>query len=230
LIANLTHEWPNNKHQAAEIQAELAGSVEIYPINDDIQTIAAVETAYGKSAETIYASVVVCSFPEIVEIERKVQYGRIEFPYIPGMFFFREGQTIIKAFEKLETEPDLIIVHGHGIAHPLRFGMASHLGLIFNKPSIGCCRKILVGNHRDVDSLKGSHQKILYQNKEVGYAYRSKDSVKPIFISPGHLISLEQSKEYIVRNLRGYRLPEPSRFAHLTANKFKRQMEKKKTG
>ena len=144
------------------------------------------------------------------------------------MFFFREGQTIIKAFEKLENEPDLLMVHGHGISHPVRFGMASHIGLIFNKPTIGCCRKLLVGKHREVDDSKGSFQIISYQNKEVGYAYRSKDSVKPIFISPGHLISLEQSKEYIVRNLRGFRLPEPLRSAHKFANKFRRQIEKKK--
>lgn len=229
MIAELSFEWPKNRSEAAAVQASLADKVELLSHYKEINTIAAVESAYGLNAETVYVSVVVCTFPEIKEIERKVHYGPVGFPYVPGMFFFREGEVIIKALEKLEKEPDLLMVHGHGIAHPVRFGMASQLGVTFNKPSIGCCRKLLTGYHRDIEAAKGSYQKMTYQGKDVGYAYRSKDGVKPIFISPGHLIDLEQSKDIVVRNLRGFRLPEPLRFAHQSANKFKRQIENKKT-
>lgn len=221
------HDWPTDKFQAMDIQRDLSTQVEISDNISDIKYIAAVDTAYGKNAEIVFASAVVTTFPEIDEVEKTFQFDPVSFPYIPGMFYFREGETIIKTLEKLQTEPDLLIIHGHGIAHPKRCGTASMVGLAFDKPTIGCARKHLLGTYRDVDKAKGSIQPMSIANKQVGYVLRSKDGVKPIFISPGHKVDLEICREIIVKNLRGYRMPEPLRFAHQCANKFKRHIEKK---
>ena len=221
------HKWPENKFEAIDIQRELAENIQILPNYDDVKLIASVDTAYGKNADIVFASAVVYTFPEIEEVERRFHYAEVTFPYIPGMFYFREGPTMISALEKLESDPDLIIVHGHGIAHTKRCGVASMIGVGFDKPTVGCSRKLLVGHHREVPPPKGSYQPIIYQDKEVGIAYRTKDNVKPLFISPGHKCDIPFAKEIIVKNLRGYRMPEPLRFAHQSANKYKRHIEKK---
>jgi len=221
------HEWPTTKTEAYTIQEEMAGRVELHANTESPELIAAVDTAYGNNAETLFASVVVTTFPEIEVVERTYHYGPLNFPYTPGLFYFREGPVIIEALAKVESDPDLIIVHGHGLAHPKRCGMACSIGIAFDKPTIGCARKLLTGYHHPVDEAKGSYQPITIQSKEVGLAYRSKDNVKPIFISPAHKCDLDQAKQIIVQNLRGYRLPEPLRLAHLFANKLRRQIEKK---
>jgi len=205
----------------------MADRVETFGNVSDIKLIAAVDTAYGHNSETIYAASVVVTFPEIEVIEKTFQYDKVKFPYIPGLFYFREGSVIIKALTKIQAEPDMLIIHGHGITHPRRCGMASHIGIGFNKPTIGCARKLLVGYHQQLPLSKGSFQAIIMNNKKVGYAFRSKDKVKPIFVSPGHLCAVDEAKDIMVKCLRGYRFPEPLRLAHLFANKYKRHMEKK---
>lgn len=221
------HDWPQSKTDAIELQKEMAEKIQIFSNNKSIKNIAAVETAYNSNNEIVIAAVSTFSFPDIIEQERTFQYCKVTFPYIPGLFFFREGEAIIKALEKLNTDPDLIIVHGHGIAHPRFCGIASHIGLLFDKPTIGCCRKLLVGTHREVRPEKGDYQEMIYKGKHVGYAIRSKDNVKPIFVSPGHLCDLNTARDIIMKNLRGYRLPEPLRLAHSAVNKYKRHVEMK---
>jgi len=174
----------------------------------------------------LYAAAVVTSFPEVEVVERSFYHGTMSFPYVPGLKYYREGPIIVKALANLSTEPDLIIVHGHGIAHPKRCGMACQIGLTFDKPTIGCARKLLAGRFREVPEIKGSSQPIHLNEKVVGVAYRSKDKVKPVFISPAYKIDLERARDLSLRNLRGYRLPEPLRLAHLFANKYKRRIEK----
>jgi len=221
------HDWPTDKIEAVELQNQLAGKIEKHGNIDNLCLVAAVETSYGKNSDYIYASAVVTTFPEINEVARTVHYTRLDFPYIPGLFYFREGPVILSALEKIKQDPDIIIVHGHGYAHPGRCGMASLVGLAFDKPSIGCARKLLTGFHRPVEPRKGSQQPITINFREVGIAYRSKENVKPIFISPGHKCNLTQARDTIVQNLRGYRMPEPMRLAHLFANKYKRHREQK---
>lgn len=218
--------WPKNKYEAVNIQKELAGRVDLVSNNKEPSTIAAIDTAYGFGGEKLYAAVVVVSFPGFREIERTYYVDAINFPYYPGLFFFREGPVIIEALKKIKSQPDLLIVHGHGIAHPRHIGLACHLGLCFEIPTVGCARKLLAGNHRPVAENKGNSQPILLHGKEVGCAYRSKARVKPIFISPGHKCDLPFARDIIVKCLRDYRLPEPLRLAHLFANKFKRFNEK----
>ena len=220
------HEWPPTKHKAIDIQRDVATKIKLHGNTDDPKLIAAVDTAYGFGGEKLYASAVVLSFPQLEEVERVYHFDKVTFPYFPGLFYFREGPIMVQALAKLESDPDLIIVHGHGTAHPQRCGIACHVGFDFDKPTIGCARRLLVGTHRPVPDLKGGQQPILHKGREVGIAYRTKDKVKPLFISPGHLCDMNYSRDIIVRCLRGFRLPEPLRIAHLLANKYKRKMEK----
>ena len=218
-------EWPESPREAAAVIERDAEKVSLLNHCDEPRLIAAVDTAYGFGGETVYAAAVVTTFPEIEIVERATVFAPVTFPYVPGLLFFREGRGVVRALEALETEADLIIVHGHGIAHPQRCGMACHIGMLFERPTIGCCRKLLAGRHKPVASEKGGRQPIVLQDREVGVALRTKDNVKPVFVSPGFRCDLDTALDITLRNIRGYRLPEPLRLAHLFANKYKRYKE-----
>ena len=179
------HQWPSDKNDAITIQKEFAELVQIIPNFDDITLIAAVDVAYGHNADIIYASAVVFTFPDVEEVDRRFHYAEVQFPYSPGLLYFREGPVIVSALEKLEVDPDVIIVNGPGIADYNRCGVASMLGIGFDIPTIGCSRKLIAGNHRELPPQKGSSQKLFLKDREVGLAYRTKDNVKPLYISPG---------------------------------------------
>lgn len=220
--------WPADRAAALQFQATAAEQVEIHSNVVEPQTVVAVDTDYGYAGKLIYAAAVVLAFPSMKEIERSDALAEVRFPYLPGLLFFREGPVIIEALSKLKTEAEVIIVNGHGTAHPDRCGLASHIGILFDRPSIGCARKLLAGNHRPVDEAKGSAQPLLINGKEVGLVYRSKESVKPIYLSPGHKCDLAFTRDVIARSLRGYRLPEPMRVAHLLANRYRQRAERDK--
>lgn len=220
------HDWPSAPEQALAFQHACMSQVSLTGNNRPPKLIAAVDTAYGYKGERIYASAIVMKFDSLTEVEKRSAGGPVSFPYIPGLFYFREGPVMIKALSMLRHDPDLIIVHGHGVAHPRKCGSASHIGLTFDKTTIGCARRLLAGNHSPVAAEHGSSQPIHIGREEVGLAYRSKDNVKPIFISPGHRCDLDFAREVIVGSLRGFRLPEPQRVAHLYANKYRRICEK----
>jgi deoxyribonuclease V len=223
---SLSHEWPSHRGQALTVQAELRKRVIISGNIRQPSIIAAVETAYGHGGNDVYAAAVAMSFPELHIIERGFDHRPVNFPYVPGLFYFREGPSMIAALAKLKSDVDVLIVHGHGIAHPNGCGIASCVGLAFEKSSIGCARRLLAGQHRKVDVHKGATQSIVIDSQPVGLAYRSRNSVKPIFLSPGHLCNIEQARDIIVQCLRGYRLPEPSRIAHAAANRSRRRHER----
>ena len=220
------HPWPSSRPDAYAHQEEVAARVDLYGNTIAPSLIAAVDTAYGHGGEYLFAVAVVLSFPGLEEVERSHHQAPVEFLYHPGLFYYREGPVIVGALTRLQADPDLIIINGHGVAHPRRCGMACHIGVDFDKPSIGCARKLLVGRHRPVDSARGSAQPIMYREREIGLAYRSRESVKPIFISVGHKCDLAYARDIIVGCLCGFRLPEPLRLAHLLANKHKRYIEK----
>jgi len=224
------HDWPTSKAEASAIQDEMAGQVELHGNIDYPKLIAAVDTSYGSDGEIVFAAAVVTSFPQIEIVEQTYHFDSVNFPYYPGLFYFREGPVIIEALAKITSDPELLIVHGHGLAHPRLCGMACHIGIVFDKPTIGCARKLLAGRHRPVGSAKGNCQPIVIRTKEVGIVYCSKDNVKPIIISPAYKCNLAQAKNIIVECLRGFRLPEPLRLAHLYANKYSRHMERSNVG
>lgn len=223
----LNYTWPISRQEASDVVEETARQVIVDSNTVEPKLIAAVETDYGTGGEILYGGAVVTTFPELQQVERALYFGRVSFPYQPGLLFFREGEVIINALAKLHTEVDLIIVSGHGLAHPQLCGVACHVGVAFDKPTVGCARRLLAGQHRPLDDTKGSMEPIMLRGREVGVAFRSKDGVKPMFISPAHRCDLAFAREIIVRSVREYRQPEPLRFAHLEANKYRRRSEQK---
>lgn len=223
-------DWPTTKAEAYGYQSETVRRVEIRSSAEKPRLIAAVDTDYGVGGETLYAAVAVLTFPELVEVERTFHSEKVVFPYIPGLFYYREGPVIVGALSKARSAVDLVMVSGHGTAHPKLCGIACHVGIDFGVTAIGCSRRLLAGEHEPVGDLNGSFAPIMLSGKEVGLAYRSKDGVKPIFISPGHRCDLAYARDITVACLRGYRLPEPLRIAHLLANKSRQRAERHAAG
>lgn len=215
------HEWPLHQGDALAIQNRLKDRVRIEP-PPEITFIAGVDTAFDHQANVLFAAACVFTYPELVECEQATADREVVFDYVPGLYAFREGPVILAALAKLRTRLDMVIFSGHGIAHPRRFGLASHLGLLLEVPAIGCARKRLAGQHDEVGPQRHDISPLILGNQHVGTVYRSREKVKPIFISPGHCCDIDGATEIVARCLREYRLPEPIRSAHRLANRMKR--------
>jgi len=163
------------------------------------------------------SAVVVLSYPEMEVVQTEVTRGRLDFPYIPGLLSFREAPLMLATFQKLSTSPDLILVDGQGIAHPRRLGIAAHLGLFLEKPTIGCAKSLLCGSHEEPGIEPGDYTLITDRGEPIGAALRTKRGVKPVYVSIGHNIDLKTAVHWTMKSCRGYRLPEPTRFAHRMA-------------
>ncbi len=221
----LTHKWDLSPSEAMKLQRLLSKKV-IAEGEPEVKFIAGVDVSVSRGGDIGYAAVVVVSFPELEVVEVSSSSLKIPMPYVPGLLSFRESPMIIKAFEKLKIEPDLIMVDGQGIAHPRRFGIASHLGVLFDKPSIGVAKTRLVGGYEDPEIDAGSFT-FLYDGGEViGAVVRTRSKVKPVFVSVGHKVSLEFAVKMTLSCCRGYRLPEPTRLAHIEVNRVRIQIGK----
>jgi deoxyribonuclease V len=157
------------------------------------------------------------NYPDLEIIDIQTASGNLDFPYIPGLLSFRELPLTLAACEKLSVSPDLVIVDGQGIAHPRRFGLASHLGIIMDIPTIGCAKSRLCGSHSDPQNELGDYSDLIDKNEIIGVALRTKHRVKPVYVSIGHKISLNTAIYWVMHCCRGYRLPQPTRLAHLAA-------------
>ncbi len=209
------HSWQVSTAEAFDIQRSLAHQVSR---NNEVTTprfIAGVDISAEKALETATGAVVVVEYPELELVETQVVQGRPNFPYVPGLLSFRESPLILAACEKLSITPDLILVDGQGIAHPRRLGLASHLGLLLNTPTIGCAKSLLCGQHEELAFDAGSYTEVLDRVETIGVALRTKAGVKPIYVSIGHKVDLEAAIYWVMNCCRGYRLPEPTRLAHL---------------
>ncbi|HXX53860.1 MAG TPA: endonuclease V, partial [Thermodesulfovibrionales bacterium] len=173
--------------------------------------VAAVDAAFADN--TVIAVASLFAFPSLVCIQDAVQREELRFPYVPGLLSFREGHAMIGALKKLRTPPDVVLVDGQGIAHPRGIGIASHIGILLGKPTIGCAKSRLVGEFREPTSQKGHWSYLYYRGKEVGAVLRTRDHVRPLFISPGYLIDIASSLEIVMGCLSAYRIPEPLRRA-----------------
>jgi len=162
-------------------------------------------------------AVVVLQYPALRPVETKVIAGNLDFPYIPGLLSFRESPLTLAACEQLGITPDLVLVDGQGVAHPRRFGLASHLGLCLNLPTIGCAKSLLCGTHKTPGAEPGSYAEVVDRGEIIGVALRTKLGVKPIYVSIGHKVDLKTAIYWVMKCCRGYRLPEPTRLAHLAA-------------
>lgn len=163
------------------------------------------------------AAVVTLAVDDLSLIETATASLPISFPYVPGLLAFREAPVILEAFCKLKLVPDILIVDGQGMAHPRRFGLACHLGVELDIPSVGCAKSRLAGRHDEPENLKGAHTDLIYENEVIGQVLRTREGVKPVFISIGHRVNLATAVDIVMRCVTRYRLPEPIRHAHKTA-------------
>lgn len=211
------HHWRVDRAEALELQQKLAEKVRRTGEADSVRYIAGVDISAGRFQEMATAAVVVMSYPELKPVEIRVVKGRLNFPYIPGLLSFREAPLILAACERLEVVPGLIMVDGQGIAHPRRLGLASHLGLFLNVPTIGCAKSRLCGGHEIAGIEPGSYAELVDGGEVIGAVLRTRHGVKPLYVSIGHRIDLRHAIRMVMDCCRGYRLPEPTRLAHLAA-------------
>jgi deoxyribonuclease V len=230
-IGNL-HHWKLSYKEAVRLQKQLAGEVRFSPLKKPLRFVAGLDCAFTKDGQRIIAAVVVLKLPafEVAEIQSAVCH--LAFPYIPGLLSFREAPACLKAVEKLKTIPDLFIVDGQGIAHPRRLGIASHLGLFFDRPTIGCAKSRLIGVYKEPPLQKGafaflrdksitSDQQRASRDEVIGAVVRTRTAVKPVFVSVGHKFTLDDAIEAILTCANKYRLPEPTRLAHGIVSRLK---------
>jgi len=211
------HSWQVSTAEALDIQRSLARQISR---NNQVATprfIAGVDISVGKAPGVATGAVVVLEYPELRLVETQVAQGRPDFPYVPGFLSFRESPLTLAACEKLTITPDLILVDGQGIAHPRRLGLASHLGLFLHIPTIGCAKSLLCGRHEEPGFNAGSYTEVTDRGETIGAALRTRSGVKPVYVSIGHKVDLEVAIYWVLKCCRGYRLPEPTRLAHLAA-------------
>lgn len=218
----ILHPWDVSPEEAIKIQNEMRNLVKIETLQTQIRYIAGADISFDKGSNIVYAGIVVLKFPELEEVDRSLLITEVNFPYIPGLLSFRESPALIKAWEKIKIIPDVVIIDGQGIAHPRRFGIASHFGVLIDKPTIGCAKSLLVGRYKEPDEKAGSHSYLYDSGEIIGVVLRTRDNTQPVFVSIGHKITLDESIKIIMQSIRGYRIPEPTRQAHMLVNALRR--------
>jgi deoxyribonuclease V len=216
-ILNL-HSWDVTYEEAVKIQKCLRDKVILKKIDKEIKYIAGLDVSYAKGSPLVWGGAVILDFPSLAKREERWAQKRASFPYIPGLLSFREIPALLDALRKVEVEPDLIFCDGQGIAHPRGLGLASHLGVILHKPTIGCAKSPLIGEFSPVGKERGEYTYLRYQNRIIGAVVRTRSEVKPLFISPGYGIMLGDCMRFVLQACSTYRLPEPTRQAHLLVN------------
>jgi deoxyribonuclease V len=209
------HEWRLTPEEAIALQHELAGHIILEDRLGEVHFVAGVDMAINEENEMARAAVVLLAYPSMELVEQHVYEEPVRMPYIPGLLSFREAPCVLGAFKQLRQHADLVMVDGQGIAHPRRIGIAAHLGLWLEIPTIGCAKSILTGhyNKEALGEEAGSWVPLTYKKEVIGAVVRTRTRVNPMIISPGHLISLETSIHYVLECGRGYKLPEPTRLA-----------------
>ncbi|MHC4136075.1 MAG: deoxyribonuclease V [Planctomycetota bacterium] len=213
--------FPRTYSGAVRRQLELRDRLVLSGGPRRVARVAGADISYDRGSDRFHAAVVVLGWPGLEVVESATARGRSPFPYIPGLLSFREGPLLMRAFRRLERPPDLILFDGHGIAHMRRFGIASHLGLLLDLPSIGCAKRRLVGEHAAPGRKVGDQTPLVHEGRRVGAVVRTRAGVKPVFVSPGHRIGLAAAVRWVLATGAGYRLPEPTRQAHLLANRLR---------
>lgn len=188
-----------------------------------LRRIAGADVSYDRRSPVMYAAVVVVDARTGEVIERASAVRRVRFPYVPGFLSFRELPPLAEAFARLSAPPDVVLCDGHGRAHPRRFGLACHLGVALDLPAIGCAKSRLVGTHREPGLRRGSRTALRDGRETIGAVLRTRDGVKPIFVSIGHRVSLDGAVRIVLASCRGHRVPEPVRAAHEEVNRLRRE-------
>ena len=213
-----SHPWVKTVAEAKLIQEELKTQVITQDCLGTINYIAGVDVGFKNNFQITQAAIAVLSFPQLDLVEQVIAQIPTSFPYVPGYLSFREIPAIVPALEKLQITPDLILCDGQGLAHPRRFGLACHLGILLDLPTIGVAKSLLIGKHGTVPREKGSWTTLIDRDETIGIVLRSRTKVKPIYISLGHKISLETAVYYVMKCITKYRLPETTRWADKLAS------------
>ena len=209
------HPWHVSPAEAQEIQQRLRLEVRLEGGLEGVRAVAALDV--GFRGDMARAVAVVFTFPALEEVEACIAERPVEFPYVPGLLTFREGPAALAALGGLAADWDLLLCDGQGYAHPRRLGIASHLGVLLDRPSVGCAKSRLVGMHGEVGEAAGNWTALVAGGEVVGAVVRTRSGVKPVYVSAGHRIDLNGAIEVVLRCTRGRRLPEPLRRAHLLA-------------
>jgi deoxyribonuclease V len=207
------HSWDVTPKEAVDIQISLYARICLNNKFKKVDKIAGADIAFDPLSQKGFAGVILYQFPDLKVIERTQAILKLSFPYVPGLLAFREAPVLLEAFRFLRHEPDIIFFDGQGIAHPRGMGIASHLGVVLNKPTIGCAKSVLVGKYSEPSQEVGAYSSLIYKENKVGVALRTRKNVRPIFVSPGHKIDLEKSIELVLACCDGYRIPKPTREA-----------------
>ena len=213
-----THPWPTSIQEARDLQERLASQVtrrNEAPVEP--RYVAGIDVS-GKGADgRVRAAAVVLRWEDMAVVEVRTASTAPSFPYVPGLLAFREAPAVLDVLERLETTPDLILADGQGLAHPRRFGLACHVGLLAGAPTIGCAKSLLVGRYSELAPEQGASADLVHRDEVVGAAVRTRGGVSPVFVSVGHLVDLPAAVRLTLACCRGYRVPEPTRMAHQAA-------------
>jgi len=218
MVISDLHPWDVTYRQAVKIQNDLKDTVSLKKIDKRIKYVAGLDVSYEKGSTIMWAGVVVLDFPSLDKAEERWSQKKVSFPYKPGLLSFREIPALIDALRKIKIEPDLIFCDGQGIAHPRGLGLASHLGILLNKSTIGCAKSPLVGTYNPVGERKGNYSYLIHQNRIIGAVVRTRSKVKPLFVSSGYGVMLNDCVKFVLETCSKYRIPEPTRQAHLLVN------------
>lgn len=203
---------------AVIIQKKLREKIDLSPLTTPINYIGGADISFNKFEETVYAGIVVLKYPELTIHSQVSATCNVKFPYRTGLLAFREIPAVLKVWNLLTTKPDVLVMDGHGIAHPRRLGIATHFGIITNRPTIGCGKSRLTGSFTEPANERFAATALVHHQEQIGFVLRTKRNCKPVFVSPGYKISLKQSLQIIENCSKGYRIPEPTRLAHLLVN------------
>jgi len=218
------HPWDLTVAGAVQLQRQLAQTVILSPLRSKPRFVAGLDCAFSTDTKRIIAAAVVLELPDFRLAEMTEAVLDVQFPYVPGLLSFREAPACLEAMRKLRTIPEVVLIDGQGIAHPRRLGLASHLGVFLDTPTIGCAKSRLIGEYGDLPTQKGACVPLLDKNERIGSVVRTRTNVKPLFISPGHKITHHQAVEIVLNCCIRYRLPEPTRLAHQKVTSLRQKM------
>jgi len=209
--------------EAKQIQQDLREQVDITEQSFEVKYIGGADISLNLYSPVIYAGIILLSYPQLKPVAYSLVRSETRFPYVPGYLAFREVPALLTAWKQMLQKPDVLVVDGHGIAHPRRMGIATHFGVLSGQRSMGCAKNLLYGHYQEPGLLKGDYSAIQGTGNEViGFAYRSKNKTAPVYVSPGHLMGLQNTLETIRHCTGQYRIPEPTRLAHELVNRFRK--------
>lgn len=211
--------------EAIALQKSMREQVVLQPLKQPVYTIGGADISFNKYSTTVYAGIVTLSFPGMQVIDEATAVTEVTFPYVPGLLAFREIPAILNVWNTLGRKPDVLVFDGHGIAHPRRMGIATHFGLVTNSITIGCAKSLLCGEYEVPANEPFSTSDIVHKGEIIGQALRTRKNCKPVYVSPGHFISLQESVEIMKRCIGKYRIPEPTRLAHILVNRVRKNAQ-----